>query len=78
MSVLPNQWSAVGKHGSGTIVESLKETFQLGGFISTEETIERIDKDLRGSICTIETNKREIGVNSEDVVLCHALCFQNY
>ena len=70
-----NQWSAVGKHGVKSLLASLKEKIlQLGGFISTEETIERIDKDLRGSICTIETNKREIGVNSEDVVINTMSC----
>lgn len=63
------QWSAVGNEGSGTILENLKDkVLQLGGVIRLNETIERIL--LRNQrISTIATNKSNINVNSNDVVI---------
>ena len=59
----------MGNEGSGTILENLKDkVLQLGGVIRLNETIERIL--LRNQrISTIATNKSNINVNSNDVVI---------
>lgn len=70
-----DQWSAVGKNGSGTIVESLKQKIlQLGGVIRMGETIERIEKDISTSICAIHTDHRVIAIRPEDVVINTTSC----
>ena len=63
------QWSAVGKDGSGSIIESLKKKIlQLGGVISLSEKIDVIRlKESR--IASIDTDKRVINIDTGDVVV---------
>ncbi|PKL18919.1 MAG: N-acetylneuraminate synthase [Spirochaetae bacterium HGW-Spirochaetae-5] len=63
------QWSAVGNKGSGTIIDSLKEkVFKLGGSISLLEEVKNIVLD-DDRIKKIETSKRDIFINNNDVVI---------
>ena len=63
------QWSAVGNQGSGTILESLKEkVLELGGVIRLNETIERVLLSNQ-RISVISTDKSNISVASNDVVI---------
>ncbi len=63
------QWSAVGNNGSGTIIKELEsKILSLGGKIYTSETIEKLN--LKNSrVSTIQTNKQEITLQSDDVLV---------
>jgi len=68
------QWAAVGVEGSGSILTSLQnKVLDLGGIISSNEKIHRIEKD-RNTIKKIITENREIELMPNDLVINTTSC----
>lgn len=69
------QWAAVGKMGSGSIIESLvKKVEDLGGKISLEEKIESVNVNSSNAINKISTNIRTIDMSPSDLVINTTSC----
>ena len=68
------QWAAVGIEGSGSILKSLeKKVTDLGGIISANEKINFIKKD-NNTITSVVTEKREISLRPNDLVINTTSC----
>jgi len=71
-----NQWAAVGKNGSGSILNKLKEKIlKLKGKISLDESIESIT--FNSKIEKIHTSKRVIDVTQDEIVI-NTLSYTNF
>ena len=70
-----DQWSAVGKEGSGSILRSLEsKVLALGGVINLEEKIEQIQLSENNNITKIVTGLREINLMPKDIVINTTSC----